>query len=171
MKFCHRPACLADLPQIVAIYNSTIPSRQVTSDLNPVSVESRLLWFHEHVGTDRPVWVAEFPSSSMRHGQIAGWISFSAFHPRPAYVGTAELSIYVHEDCRQQGLGKYLLAEAIKAAPGLAIHTLVGLIFAHNQPSLYLFAQAGFERWAHLPRVAEMDSVRYDLIMMGKTLA
>lgn len=30
-----------DLPEIVAIYNSTINSRQVTADLQPVSVASR----------------------------------------------------------------------------------------------------------------------------------
>lgn len=171
MEFCHRPACLADLPHIVEIYNSTIPSRLVTSDLEPITVESRLRWFQEHADSERPIWVVDFPTSSPHAGQLAGWLSFSAFHSRPAYAGTAELSIYLHEDCRQQGLGKYLLAEAIKAAPALHIHTLVGLIFAHNQPSLNLFSKAGFERWAHLPRVAEMDGLRYDLVIAGKTLS
>ena len=34
-----------DLPRIVEIYNATIPSREVTADTEPVSVESRIAWF------------------------------------------------------------------------------------------------------------------------------
>jgi len=37
----YRTAIRSDLPQIVEIYNSTIPSRIVTADTEPVSVESR----------------------------------------------------------------------------------------------------------------------------------
>ncbi|MDB5833890.1 MAG: phosphinothricin acetyltransferase, partial [Caballeronia sp.] len=52
-----RDATLDDLPGIVAIYNSTVPSRLVTADLEPVSVESRLAWFHAHGPKARPLWV------------------------------------------------------------------------------------------------------------------
>ncbi|MGH8807340.1 MAG: GNAT family N-acetyltransferase, partial [Noviherbaspirillum sp.] len=38
MSHTHRLARFDDLPGIVAIYNSTIPSRQVTADTEPVSV-------------------------------------------------------------------------------------------------------------------------------------
>ena len=44
-----RPANIADLPEIVAIYNATIPSRQVTSDLQPVTVDSRYEIGRAHV--------------------------------------------------------------------------------------------------------------------------
>lgn len=165
----YRLANLADLPAIVSLYNSTIPSRRVTADLQPVTVESRLSWFHEHDPLKRPIWVVERADGSCSD-HLAAWLSFSDFHHRPAYAGTVELSLYVHEDCRRQGLGRLLLDEAVKIAPGLGIHSLVGLIFAHNQPSLRLFEQAGFDRWAHLPRVAEMDGQRYDLVIVGKTL-
>ncbi|CAN5380241.1 hypothetical protein BH11PSE11_BH11PSE11_26510 [soil metagenome] len=40
-QYAHRLARLEDLPAIVAIYNSTVASRQVTADTEPVSVESR----------------------------------------------------------------------------------------------------------------------------------
>jgi len=39
-----RLATTADLPAIVAIYNATIPTRQSTADLEPVSVVSRRPW-------------------------------------------------------------------------------------------------------------------------------
>jgi L-amino acid N-acyltransferase YncA len=36
------------LQKIVATYNSTIDSRLVTADLEPVSVESKQAWFDAH---------------------------------------------------------------------------------------------------------------------------
>jgi L-amino acid N-acyltransferase YncA len=36
-----RDAVEEDLPAIVEIYNSTVPSRMVTADPEPVSIESR----------------------------------------------------------------------------------------------------------------------------------
>jgi hypothetical protein len=42
-------------------------------------------------------------------------------------------------------VGKRLLQEAIAHGPQLGIHSLVGLIFGHNQPSIALFRAAGFE--------------------------
>jgi len=44
---------------------------------------------------------------------------------------------------------------------------MVGLIFAHNQPSLRLFEQLDFEKWGHLPRVARLDDIERDLTIMG----
>lgn len=164
MSLRHRLATRADLPRIVAIYNSTIASRMVTADLEPVSVESRERWFAEHQGR-RPLWVVEVD------GEMAGWLSFSDFHSRPAYSRTAELSIYLDEAFRGRGLGRYLLEQAIAAAPGLEVDSLVGLIFGHNAPSLALFERYGFQRWGDLPRVAVLDGVERDLIIVGRRLA
>jgi phosphinothricin acetyltransferase len=161
--FTKRDATIEDLPRIVEIYNSTIPSRMVTADLYPVTIDSRVDWFSQHHPSTRPLWV--FTNGS---GEIAGWLSFENFHPRAAYQKTAELSIYLDEKFRGLGLGKTLLAEAISAAPALQIENLVGRIFAHNTPSLKLFSTFGFEKWGHLPQVAELDGVKRDLIIMGK---
>ena len=158
----HRVAVAADLPAIVAIYNSTVASRMVTADTEPVTVASRERWFEEHHPDRRPLWVTE------HDGRITGWLSYSNFYGRPAYAGTAELSIYLHEACRGQGLGRYLLAEAIAHAPEVAVHTLLGFIFGHNLPSLQLFERFGFARWAEMPGVATLDGIERDLIILGK---
>ena len=158
----HRVAVAADLPAIVAIYNSTVASRMVTADTEPVTVASRERWFEEHDPDRRPLWVTELD------GRITGWLSYSNFYGRPAYAGTAELSIYLHEACRGQGLGRYLLAEAIAHAPKIAVHTLLGFIFGHNLPSLQLFERFGFARWAEMPGVATLDGIERDLIILGK---
>jgi len=162
VSFTHRLATRGDLAQIVDIYNSTIPSRQATADTEPVSVESRVKWFEDHHPDVRPLWVVE------GEGHIAAWLSFSAFYGRPAYDKTAELSVYVHDSFRNRGLGSYLLTQAITHAPSISLNTLLGFIFGHNEPSLKLFEKFGFGRWGELPRVASLDGVERDLVIVGR---
>jgi len=98
----------------------------------------------------------------------AGWVSFTSFYGRPAYAGTAEVSIYLEEKFRGLGLGKQCLEKAIQAAPGVNVYTLLGFVFGHNIASVDLFTKCGFEKWGHLPRVANMDGVLRDLLILGK---
>ncbi|WP_442602210.1 GNAT family N-acetyltransferase [Paenibacillus sp. KN14-4R] len=157
-----RDARIEDLPAIIEIYNSTIPSRMVTADTEPVTVESRMPWFHAHTPGTRPLWVGEI------NGEICGWVSFQSFYGRPAYLGTVEISVYVSERFRGQGLGQRLLEKAMDDCSTLQVHTILGFIFGHNEPSLKLFEKYGFERWGHLPKVAVLDGVERDLIIVGK---
>ncbi|MFF2448125.1 GNAT family N-acetyltransferase [Neobacillus sp. NPDC058068] len=163
--FTIRDAILSDMPAIINIYNSTIPSRMVTADLEPVSVESRVQWFNDHSPDFRPLWVVEC------QGDICAWVSFQSFYGRPAYNGTAEVSIYIHPDFRGRKLGKFLIQKALDACPKLEIKTLLGFIFAHNEPSIKLFSGFGFETWAHLPNVAELEGVERDLLILGKRIS
>jgi len=167
-SFVHRVARPEDLPVIVDIYNSTIASREVTADTEPVTVASRQQWFDDHEPGRRPLWVIHDGDVS---GPVIGWMSYSNFYGRPAYSGTAEVSIYIAEDWRGKKLGRYCLEQAIAHAPKIAVHTLLGFIFGHNAPSLGLFKKYGFETWANLPRVANLDGVERDLIIMGKRVA
>ncbi|WP_413541684.1 N-acetyltransferase family protein [Collimonas humicola] len=170
MDYSFRLATQQDLPAIVAIYNSTVASREVTADTEPVTVASRQDWFDHHNPERRPLWVVEQEGDA---GQktLLGWLSYSDFYGRPAYAGTAELSIYIHEDARGKGMGRYLLGQAIAHAPSIGVHTLLGFVFGHNQPSLKLFDAFGFERWANMPRVATLDGIERDLVILGKRVA
>lgn len=159
-----RDATEADLPAIVEIYNASIPGRKATADTEPVTVESRTGWFREHQPERRPLWVAE------DSGTIVGWLSFQSFYGRPAYHATAEVSVYVTPNRQRAGIGRTLLARAIEQAPRLGLKNLLGFIFAHNGPSLRLFEGLGFERWAFLPRVAELDGVERDLVIVGRRI-
>ncbi|HYD83916.1 MAG TPA: GNAT family N-acetyltransferase, partial [Opitutus sp.] len=160
-----RVATHSDLPAIVEIYNSIIPGRMVTADLEPVTVESRLPWFDAHDPARRPIWVAE------ENGTAIAWLSFDTYYPRAAYDGTAMIAIYVAEKKRGSGIGRMLLTRAIEHAPSLGLRVLLGYIFAHNDPSLRLFTKFGFERWAYLPGVTRLDGVDRDVVIMGKRVA
>lgn len=160
-----RDASLTDLPKIVSIYNTTIASRMVTADTNEVTVESRRKWFDEHSPEKRPLWMVSVDGTEI------GWVSFQSFYGRPAYDGTVEISIYLDPSARGKGYGKVILDEAMKRCAPLGIKTLLGFIFAHNEPSLKLFMQAGFTEWANLPNIAVLDGIERSLIILGKRLS
>lgn len=161
----YRDAEYKDLEKIVAIYNSTIASRMVTADTEPVTVASREKWFAEHNTTKRPLWVIEDETQ-----QIVGWVSFQSFYGRPAYDATVEISIYLDASQRGKGLGKAILQYCIDKAPEYGIKTLLGFIFAHNEPSLKLFRYFGFEDWATLPDIALLDGQERGLKILGKRI-
>ncbi len=164
MSLQFRHATEADLPRIVEIYNTTIAGRMVTADTSPVTVESRQAWFHAHDSIRRPLWMI------YNNGSNVGWMSFQSFYGRPAYNGTVEVSIYLDETARGKGFGKEVLQYAIDIAPEFGVQTLLGFIFAHNEPSLKLFMKMGFEEWAHLPEIAVLDGVERSLKILGRKI-
>jgi len=157
-----KDATIHDLPAIVDTYNATVAGRLVTADLEPVSIESKKDWFNNHNPETRPLYIIEIDNT------YAGWMSFNSFYGRPAYHKTAELSIYLESKMQGKGLGNYCLKYAIEKCPSLQITSLLGFIFGHNEPSLKLFYKHGFEKWAHLPEIADMEGVLRDLIIVGK---
>ncbi|WP_144513205.1 GNAT family N-acetyltransferase [Bacillus sp. FJAT-22090] len=160
-----RDARTEDLPLIIDIYNSAIPSRMATADTEFISISDRLEWFKEHTPDKRPLWIIEY------EGNVSGWVSFQSFYGRPAYNGTAEVSIYFDQSIRGKGLGKRTLNKVIEECPKLEIDTLLGFIFEHNEPSIRLFTSVGFEKWAHLPEVAKLDGIKRNLVIMGKKIS
>ena len=159
----YRDAKRSDLEKITEIYNSTIASRLVTADTEPVSVKSKIKWFEEHSPEKRPLWVIEDELN-----EIVGWVSFQSFYGRPAYDATVEISIYLDSNQRGKGLGKQVLGYCIDKAPEFGIKTILGFIFSHNEPSIRLFKHFGFEEWANFPNIATLDNIERSLTILGK---
>jgi L-amino acid N-acyltransferase YncA len=160
-----RDAAYADLPAIVAIYNASVPGRLATADTEPVSLDSRHGWFRDRVWDRHPIWVSE------QQGRVAGWLSFGKFYGRSAYGATSEVSIYVDPSAQRQGIARALLHQAVARAPALGLATLLGFVFAHNQPSIALCESFGFRHWGLLPRVALLDGIERDLAILGLRVA
>jgi|SRR6478736_9919787 len=166
-EFIFSDATLNDLPKIVEIYNSTVASRMVTADTEPVTVDSRVKWFNEHNSITRPLWIIKQKNQT----DILGWVSFQSFYGRPAYNFTAEMSIYLHPFARGKGLGKAALTYSVEKAKTFGLKTLLGYIFAHNEPSLQLFRKMGFEEWGYLPNIAVLDGIERGVKILGKRIA
>jgi L-amino acid N-acyltransferase YncA len=159
-----RLAQAADLPEIVAIYNASIPGRMATADTAPVTVAQRESWFREFDGDRRPLWVY----CDEADGPVRAWLSLRSFYGRPAYQATVETGVYVAPTAQRRGLALALLAHAVSRSPALSIRTLLAFVFAHNVPSIALFERMGFSPWGRLPRVAELDRVERDLVILGR---
>jgi L-amino acid N-acyltransferase YncA len=151
-----RIAKVQDLQAIVEIYNQAIAVGQKTADITPVSVEDRKAWFDEHAPDRYPILVAE------QDGSLFGYLTISPYRPgRMALRHTAEVSYYVHFDHHRQGVASKLLRRTIDMCPALQIKTLIAILIDSNEASLRLLEKFGFEKWGHLPRVAEFDGVEF----------
>lgn len=157
-------AQVSDLPQIVAIYNMSIPDERATADLCPVTLSERHQWFFQRDWTTRPIWVL------CEGAQRIGWMSFGHFYGRPAYRHTCELAIYIHPEHQGRGFGALMLNAAIQRAPDYQIKTLLAFVFAHNESSIALFKKFGFAPWGMLPKVAQMTEACRDLCILGLSL-
>ncbi len=159
-----RHAVASDLPGIVAIYNASVPGREATADTEPVTVEERREWFAGFDPSRRPLWILE------DEGRMAAWLGLRSFYGRPAYHRTVEIAVYVAPGRKRKGFARALLDHALDAAPGLGIATVLAFVFAHNAASIGLFEARGFSPWGRLPRVAELDGVERDVLILGRRL-
>jgi L-amino acid N-acyltransferase YncA len=146
-----RVAERSDLEAIVAIYNEAV-ARRATADMDPLTVEDRLAWFEAHAPESRPILVAEAES------EILGWLSLGDYRAgRRAVRHTAEVSYYVGSRHHRRGVASRLLEDCIARCPGLEIKTLFAILLDNNEGSVALLQKFGFERWGHLPSVADFD--------------
>jgi phosphinothricin acetyltransferase len=132
-----------------------------TADTEPVSIESNIDWFEKHQAHRRPLWVIT------EANDVAGWVSLNDFYGRPAYNGTAEISIYIKEAFQKKGYAQFGLAHAIQACHALDIHTLLAFVFAHNKPSINFFQKNNFVEMGNLLEIARMDEEKISLLILG----
>lgn len=81
---------------------------------------------------------------------------------------TAKLEILVHAGHRGNGIGRHLLAEAVRWARENPHLEKLGLaVFAHNTRAIKLYEGFGFTREGHRPREYKLDDGTYwdDLLM------
>lgn len=142
-----------DLEAITAIYNQAVETTTATFDTDPQTVESRRRWFEQHDGR-HPVVVAEVgfadrehPVDTPRSGApvVIGWGALTPWSERKAYEGTVEISIYVDERYRGQGVGTQLCEHLIETARSLDFHTVVSRVASENDASRRLHVRFDFE--------------------------
>jgi phosphinothricin acetyltransferase len=160
-----RTATIDDLASIVAIYNEAVEQRFATADLEPVTVDQRSQWFHEHDPASLPIYVADHERA------VAGWCSLSAYRPgRAALRRTAEISYYVSGPVRGRGVGTALVHHTIEQAPRLGKHVLFGILLEKNAASVRLLKKCGFELWGRLPDVALINGELVSHVYYGRNV-
>ena len=106
-----RQATVNDMGVVAEIYNDAILNTTATFDTETKSLENRIQWLNQHSAMN-PVIVGEL------NNQVVGWASLSKWSDRCAYDTTAEVSVYVHKDFRDRGIGRKLLEVIIHIAAG-----------------------------------------------------
>ncbi|MFN8831544.1 MAG: GNAT family N-acetyltransferase [Labrys sp. (in: a-proteobacteria)] len=159
-----RPASVADLPEILAIYNAAVSTTTAIWNWHPVDLANRRAWFDARAAQGYPILVAEI------EGRVAGYASFGDWRAFDGYCHTVEHSIYVDEAFQRRGIGRALLAALIERAIGLGKHVMLGGIEAGNAPSLALHRAFGFVETARMPEVGRKFDRWLDLVFMQKTL-
>lgn len=133
-----RPAAEKDIKAITEIYNEAIENTTATFDTEVKTIDNRMEWFHSH-DEQHPVIVGEI------NGEVVGWASLSRWSDRCAYDSTAEVSVYVHKDFRDKGVGKRLLEVITLEGEEKKIHTILSRITEGNEKSIYLHERLGYE--------------------------
>ena len=76
--------------------------------------------------------------------RVLGWASLSQWSDRCAYSDTAELSLYVKEEYRGQGIGNELMSAILEAGRGAGLHSILARVADRNEVSVKVHESAGF---------------------------
>ncbi|MBT3254779.1 MAG: N-acetyltransferase [Candidatus Marinimicrobia bacterium] len=153
-----------DLPHLVEIYNQAIAAKS-TATLELVDPEDRESWFDGHNKDKHPILVAEFET------KILGYLYLSPYRAgRSALEQTVEVSYFVDFNHHHKGIGSSLLEACLEKCPDLGIKSLFAILLDTNEASINLLKKHGFEQWAFLPDVAEIDGVEVSQVYFGRKI-
>ena len=157
MHYTIEAAKKSDWSQIRSIYLEGITTGQATFETGVPAWEK---WHAEHLVQGRLV---------VRSGEIViGWAALSPVSGRCVYAGVAEVSIYIGEKYRGQGVGQALLAALIAVSEQMDLWTLQAGIFPENKASLALHKKAGFREVGRRERIGQLNGVWRDVMLLER---
>lgn len=100
---------------------------------------------------------------------ILGWVALSPTSGRDCYKGVAEVSIYVDEKYKGQGIGTTLLTNLIKQSEKNGIWTLYCAIIRENTVSIAMHKKCGFREIGMREKIARMSNgAWHDVVLMER---
>jgi L-amino acid N-acyltransferase YncA len=146
-----------DWPEVSRIYAEGIATRNATFE---TEVPSWQEWDAAHAAGQR--FVVE------RAGEVVGWIAAVPVSSRCCYAGVLEISAYVAEQARGQGVGAALLERLIESTEAAGVWTLETGVFPENEASRALLMRFGFREVGVRERLGEMDGVWRDVVLLER---
>lgn len=125
------------------------------------AVPSWTEWDNSHLKEDRLV--------AIFNNEILGWAALTKVSNRCVYSGVAEVSIYISEKYRGQGIGEKLLNQLIIESEKLGFWTLQSGIIEENVASINLHKKCGFRILATREKVAKMSNgIWHNVVLMER---
>jgi L-amino acid N-acyltransferase YncA len=106
-----------------------------------------------------------------RNGSIVGWAALSPASARHCYRGVGEVSVYVAEAARGDGLGRALLAAFVEHSEQAGYWTLTAGVFPENEASIRLHKACGFREVGVRERLGEAGGVWRDVVLLERRSA
>ncbi|WP_346861119.1 N-acetyltransferase family protein [uncultured Draconibacterium sp.] len=100
--------------------------------------------------------------------ELVGWAALSPVSQRCVYAGVCEISVYVANEARGQGVGKLLLQKLIDESEENGIKTLQAGIFPENTGSLFLHKKLGFREIGVREKIGQMNGFWRDVLLLEK---
>jgi L-amino acid N-acyltransferase YncA len=116
-------------------------------------------------------WDAAHPRLRLvaeRDGLVVGWAALSPMSSRRCYRGVGEVSIYVAERARGEGVGRALLQEFVERSEHEGYWTLSAGIFPENGASLRLHRACGFRELGTYRGLGESGGVWRDVVILER---
>jgi L-amino acid N-acyltransferase YncA/DNA-binding transcriptional ArsR family regulator len=152
-----RPVTEADMPAVLSIYDEGLATRDATFETKlPTAKQLQAKWL------PGMAWVAELD------GAVVGWTAVMPVSTRECYAGVGETSVYVSAGARGRGVGKSLLFTQVTEADKAGMWTLQTSIFPENRASLALHHSAGYRTLAVRTRIAQLDGVWRDTVLLER---
>ena len=148
-------------PQVKAIYEQGLATGHATFETQAPTWET---WDVGHLAHSRLVAVDT-------NDQVLGWAALSPVSGRCVYGGVAEVSVYVADAARGQGVGRQLLAALVAESEKNGIWTLQAGIFPENTASLRLHEAHGFRVLGQRERIGKLAGVWRDTVLLERRSA
>ncbi len=125
--------------------------------------------------TDAPPWekwdAAHLPECRLVARSVdtlKGWAALSQVSSRCVYAGVAEVSVYIGQRYRGEGLGRALMMALIAASEKNGLWTLQASIFPENRASIDLHKRCGFRELGRRERIGKMDGRWRDTVLLER---
>jgi phosphinothricin acetyltransferase len=160
-----RPALVADVPSITAIYAHAVEHGTASFELEPPDEA-------EMTRRQRSLMEGGFPYLVAEHaGRIAGYAYAGPYRPRPAYRFSVEDSVYVHPESQGLGVGRALLNALIQEATARGFRQMIAVIGdSLQEPSIALHRAAGFHHLGTIRNVGFKHGRWLDTVLMQRAL-
>ena len=130
---------------------------------------------HATFETEAPDWerwnASHLPDCRLtaRAGRdVIGWAALSPISKRSVYAGVAEVSVYVSESFRGQGIGQALLEALITCSEKHGLWTLQAGIFPENVSSLAIHKRCGFREVGRRASLGKHHGKWRDVILLER---